>query len=205
MRECDYIFLNKEIDKYYKSLMKYVYTITRNIYVTEDIVQQTFLTSTEKIDLIRNYDSLMPIFKKIAKNIFCDKYRKEIKIAKALKILDGETIKVEKDVLNTVLEKAKNKEILTAINKLKPKYAQVIRLHYIYEEPLTEVSRLMNLNYNTTVSINRRALKQLKLILDPNRKTPVKNKHNKTNYLFLILFNEIINISFEYKNLSKIQ
>ena len=145
-----------------------------------DIVQEIFIKVWKNIN---NFDSKKASFKTwiftIARNTATDFLRKK----KILSFSDieknsgkdenafnksfSENIPDENLLPDEVLQKLEDNELLNkTLKKLPPDYREVLILHYQEEMTFSEIGKIINKNLNTVKSQHRRAILELRKMLD---------------------------------------
>lgn len=156
--------LEEDLLKYSRDVQKFIFTLTYDQYAMEEVFQNTLLRAYESLPKLREPGKMVPWLFEIAKTETIRHYNKEKKWNrfKEMSIDDVKDESLEDDVA-VILEKLEHaKEVVDLLNLLKPKYASVIRAHYIYKLPLIEIAKIKGTNYNTLKTYNSRALSHLK-------------------------------------------
>ncbi|GAB1476697.1 RNA polymerase sigma factor [Bacillota bacterium] len=163
-------FFEGEILIHYEYLHKFLLTATKDKALAGDIVQETMARAWEKMHLLINYINIKYALRTMARNLLYNHYNKKTSketILAGPEITDA--LSTEKDGLSYILKYEDRRVIIDAISKLPKPCMQVILLRYYHEQPLTEVAKLLDMNYNTVLSHHSRGIKALKSILkDPD-------------------------------------
>jgi RNA polymerase sigma-70 factor (ECF subfamily) len=158
------------VKKYLKPIYNFAYKYAGNSQEAEDIAQETFVKAwknLKKFDEKRSFGNWIFF---IAKNTALD-FLKKKKTMQFSDLQKDENSFAEKFVDSSpppdeVLEKKSAMRKLTkALNKLLPKYRQVLLLRHNDDLTFREISRRLNEPLNTVKSRHRRALISLKKIL----------------------------------------
>ncbi len=141
----------------------------------EDMMQETFITSFEKLHLfVQSTDET-------EKQIQLEKWLKRIAINKSINLLrknnrfifqDLEKTEISDDnnaIDREEIQKSEVQPILQAIASLKPKYSVAISLHLIEGYDYEEMSEIMQLSYQNVRTIVSRAKSQVVEIVKSNR------------------------------------
>ncbi len=157
-----YIDLEKTYFLYRDSLMKFLYSLTRNATEAEDIVQEAFsklvsLNANERVDT-RNVKSFLF---RIAYNLYVDNYRKESRIQN-LDVLESQWI--EKDEQRKTIDALKFKQILIhsmqTLN-VSERVKDVLRLRIFMQMDFSEISEIMKTSDRTSYRDFQLGLKSL--------------------------------------------
>lgn len=160
------------INRYTSSIFNFTVRLT-NKNDAPDIVQDTFIKAWKNI---KKFDFKKASFKTwiftIARNTTIDSLRKK------KSILFSEILDLEKDetfadnipdenlLPDEALQKLEDTETLNmALEKLNPKYKEILILHYQEEMTFKEIGYILNKPLNTIKSIHHRTIKELKKIL----------------------------------------
>lgn len=155
-KEVAYDFL---MDNYYKSLCGYAYSLTNDIYLSEDIVQNVLLRIWNKRDKINPDLSIKSYLYKSVYNEFIDTNRKEKKVTLLEKchieslteIIEDDSKEIEKFI------KILNKEI----DKLPKKCRKVFLMNKKEGLTYVEISEFLNISSKTVEGHMTRAMKHL--------------------------------------------
>ncbi len=156
-----------EIIKDYKDgLMLYLNTYVNNIYVAEDLMEDTFVKLVTKKPRFFGKSSFKTWLYAIGRNIAVDYVRKKGKqtensIEEISAILDDET-----DVLKEYLRDEQKIILHKSLKKIKPEYSRVLFLVYFESFNITEASSVIKKSYKQTENILYRARKSLKAQLE---------------------------------------
>jgi len=149
------------LEPIYKSLYNYIYSIVRNNWITEDVIQETIYISLKSFEYLRDITKFKSWIFTIGKNEaikYIKRYKTEIYPSDTMIELFAVTIE---EPIKVILKEEEKEEIINSINSLKEMYKDVIILRYYVELPLEDISILLNKNYNTIRTLHKRA----KLIL----------------------------------------
>jgi RNA polymerase sigma factor (sigma-70 family) len=155
-------------EQYYDRIYQISYFMTRDTYLAEDILQETFMKAYKKIHQITDERKMGAWLSTIASRTAIDVIRKErkwcnISVEENLLHLNvcGTVSHVEQEVeMNMIKEKMKRE-----IYRLKPEYRQVFVLKYHLGLKEEEITHRLHLNKGTVKSRLYRAKQMLKLAL----------------------------------------
>lgn len=152
----------KEINKVYEGLYRYIYYIAKNKILAEDILQNTLMIAYEKYNTLKDKNKFKSWIYTIAKRQTINtiaKYRREI-FSDDLNIdsIYKEKVDLPEDI---IIKEELKEETLKAINRLRPEYRQIIILRYFYDLPFKEISNILNVKNNTIRVRHLRAKEEL--------------------------------------------
>ncbi len=160
------------MNRYLKQILNFVFQYVRSTEEAEDTVQDTFLKAWKNLGKFKTGKKWKPWIYTIARNTALDyiKRRKTIPFSS----LDNEnnneqfseTLEDTEILANQIFEQTQNiQELSVAMSKLCPEYHSVLILHYQEEMTFEEISAIMDTPMNTVKSWHRRALEQIKTLL----------------------------------------
>lgn len=138
------------ITPYYDHLYKFVYCIVRNKILADDIFQTVLLKGYNYLYQLDNINSFKAWIFSIARNeALCTlkKYSREIcvDIMDYENIIDNDNFFPEEYTIRNELKNA----VIEAINSLDSEDREIIILRYYTGLKFEEISKLLNINYNT--------------------------------------------------------
>lgn len=161
----DFILL---YDRYYKRILNYIYRMSSDIDLAQDITAQTFLivlNSLEKFKPKRDNSFAAWIYK-IARNEFfkSQSHSHRVTLSMSSELLQyyshspaEEIERFEQEYDQALIYK----EVLNELNKLSPESKQVIQLKLMEGLTFKEISIITNTNENTLKSLYKRGIEQL--------------------------------------------
>lgn len=155
-------------DQYYKRVFHAAYGVTRDYYLAQDVVQETFLKAYQKIDTIQDKEKMGAWLTSIATRTAIDFIRKERKTNEklaAITHLENTNIESNQNVEQEVEFNMLNEQIQEVINSLSPDQKSVFLLKINYGLKEREIADLLKLNQNTVKTKLYRIRKFLKAIL----------------------------------------
>jgi RNA polymerase sigma factor (sigma-70 family) len=168
MQQMENEYFQAIYEQYYDRIYQISYFMTRDPYLAEDILQETFLKAYRKFHHITDERKLGAWLSTIASRTAIDVMRREkkwsgISIEENLLHHDicDTVLNVEHEVeMNLMKEKVKRE-----IYRLKPEYRQVFVLKYHFGLKEEEITHRLRLNKGTVKSRLYRARQMLKLAL----------------------------------------
>ncbi|WP_449442950.1 sigma-70 family RNA polymerase sigma factor [Ureibacillus acetophenoni] len=157
--------LKEAMDEYGDYIVRLCYTYVRNWLTAEDLAQEAFIKYYRALPKFRQESSVKTYLYRIAVNVCHDylaswKY-KRVTITNAFQKL----LRTEKTTEQIVLQQSEDETLVEAIEKLTPKYKDVLVLYHYIELSLEEVSETLNLPINTVKTRLRRARQKLAITL----------------------------------------
>lgn len=158
-------FLN-EIWIYYGFISKFLYSLTEDRHLTDELAQETMFRCWRKVETIRNYENIPAALIKITRNQFNQHLRKQ-------KIMREELFEPERmndmcfsegSNIDAFIERDNRlHEIQQMINRITNKnHVRVVLLADYYGFTLKEIAKIMNKNYNTITSHHARGLAEMR-------------------------------------------
>lgn len=146
----------------YEANFNYVYSfvysrVAGNNEVTEDIVQETFISAMKGGEKFRGISSYKTWLCGIAKNKVLNYYRKSIKDDKFSYIDEIDYLEDRIDVEDYVLHNESRKVIMNTLNNLKTVYRCVLILKYMDDYSVKEISKFLDKTPKAVDGILQRA------------------------------------------------
>lgn len=130
-------------EKYSKIVYKYIFCLTKNQELSEEIVQDTFLVAVKNIDKFEEKSKLSTWLCAISKNIYYKKLKKENKI-KNISIEEiNENFEAEQIIEDIVCQKESKLEIIKNIGKLDIETQKVMYLRIYAELSYEEIAEVL--------------------------------------------------------------
>lgn len=164
--------VNDRIAEHYSDVFCYIISRIDNLYVAEELTQNVIEKAIRKNSFLRKKESLKSWIMTIAANSVNDYYREVKRINTALLKEDtvfdasAEEIKniedIKNDILNMIVSKESERNIIAALESLEYKYRSVITLNAVCGFSFVEISKILNVNTNTVRTRYCRGIKKLK-------------------------------------------
>lgn len=165
------------VKRHKRRIYSYIYLITRNKSLTEDVFQDTFfkVIQTLKKGKYNEEGKFLPWILRIAKNLIIDHFRKIKKMPSIsyIKNEEGEETSIfdiipEQNPSKTDTEEAKQfkNQIRFIVNELPPDQKEVVIMRTYYDMSFKEISEMTNVSINTSLGRMRYALINLKKMLE---------------------------------------
>ena len=137
--------MEKIYEEYFETVNKYLFCLTRNYDMAEELTQETFYRAVKKIGTYRGACKISVWLCQIAKNLWYDQCRKNKKIVnKDFDLLEIEAQNIEDEVISN-----EEKIILyKRMQKLDEKTREVIYLRITGELSFKEIGDILNKSEN---------------------------------------------------------
>ncbi len=153
--------LTEIIKEYRDSLTLYINGYVRNIFVSEELMEETFFILAVKKPKFHGKSTFKTWLFSIARNVAVDYIRKNSKSAK-FAIDENETLSEETDIEKDFLKNEQNITLHRCLKKLKTEYYTVLYLTYFEGFCNSETALIMKKSKRQTENLIYRAKKALK-------------------------------------------
>jgi RNA polymerase sigma-70 factor (ECF subfamily) len=164
------------VKRHKRKIFSYIYLITRDKDLTEDIFQDTFfkVIQTLKKQQYNEEGKFLPWLLRIAKNLIIDYYRKTKKMPSQSYVINEEGEETSIFDVMPDLDTPKNKEenflfkknIRSVINSLPNDQKEVVIMRMYYDMSFKEIADLTQVSINTSLGRMRYALINLKKMIE---------------------------------------
>ena len=165
------------VKRHKRRVFSYLYLITRNKELTEDIFQETFfkVIQTLKRGHYNEEGKFLPWTLRIAKNLMIDHFRRVKKMPTISSVTNDEGERVDifdiipephAETRDTKEAKQFKETIRTVVGELPPDQREVVIMRTYYDMSFKEISEITNVSINTSLGRMRYALINLKKMLE---------------------------------------
>lgn len=156
-------FLLKNLyEKYSEDIYKVAYYISKDQYIAEEILQETFIKAYTKIDTLNNPDSVRPWLITIASNLTKKKLKStKNKVYYYSSLSDFEYL-ISNKPINNIDHMIIKDHLKECINSLEPDFREVLILYFFNQLSYEEIAEKLNIRLGTVKSRLSRAKKKLK-------------------------------------------
>jgi len=157
--------MRKICETYNNRLFRVAYCITRDHYLAQDVVQETFIKAYLKMDMVEDEEKLGAWLSAIATRTAIDFIRKEKKInerSAMLADIENTAIKMDQNVEQEVEMNLLNEKIGDFIGTLSSDQKKVFLLKIKHGLKEKEIAEQLKINQNTVKTRIYRVRKQLK-------------------------------------------
>jgi RNA polymerase sigma-70 factor (ECF subfamily) len=161
----DKISFGKLYERYIDEIYRYVFIKIGNQQSAEDITEETFIKTWESLSRIYRgdgrIDNLRAWLYRIAKNLVVDYYRKN----KPEIVVGPNIVENLQSPEEIIIEQEESTWIVSALQKLKPDFQQIIILRLINDMSHKEIASIIGVSEGHSRILLYRALKKLKELL----------------------------------------
>ncbi len=165
------------VKRHKRRIYSYIFLITRNKSLTEDVFQDTFfkVIQTLKKGQYNEEGKFLPWILRIAKNLIIDHFRKVKKMPSIAYVIndEGEETSIfdiipEQNTSTKDTEESRlfKKQIRSIVNELPAEQKEVVIMRTYYDMSFKEISEMTNVSINTSLGRMRYALINLKKMLE---------------------------------------
>lgn len=160
------------LDKYFKPVYNFLYQLIKDVSITDDMTQETFIKAWKNIKRFDREKNFKTWIFTIAKNTAYDYFKKKKTIPFSFFKDEEGNNKLENISENNILpdEMLERKDIAKELEKklqeIPEKYRLILTLRYKDDFSLSEISQILDRPYNTIKSSHQRALKSLRDVMD---------------------------------------
>jgi len=165
LKEGDLRAFSTLFEIYYPQLHSYGLKISKDVSLTEDTLQDFFLYIYDHRENLSDLDTIAPYLFTSYKRFLINVIKKNQKITK-IDFSQEDVIDIqfstEELITNEETNSFRTKNMSKLLNKLPKRQKEAIYLKYYSGLKATEISEVMNINYQSVVNILHKALKNLK-------------------------------------------
>ena len=149
-------------EKYHRELYLYIYSLSRNHHIAEDLTQETFLKAL--LSLPEEHGNIRAWLYMVARNLFFN-YRKKasrnVSLEEEMKRSDE-----EKDLLANMIENERKLQLYQALKKLDMKNSEILLLQYFGDLSQKEIAAVLHITPENVRVLAYRAKKELKKYME---------------------------------------
>lgn len=133
--------------EYFDTVKKYLFCLTKNIDISEELTQETFYRAVKKIDTYKGDCKISVWLIQIAKNLWYDQCRKNKKITD---ITEDEMLneRINNTIEEQIISKEEKLALYKKMQKLDSKTREVIYLRITGELSFKEIGNILNKTEN---------------------------------------------------------
>lgn len=152
--------IEKIYEEYFKTVNKYLFCLTHNSDISEELTQETFCKAVQKINTYKGECKISVWLCQIAKNLWYDQCRKNKKTVN----IEEELLKIENtnSIEEDIISKDEKMELYKKMQKLDEKTREVIYLRITGELSFKEIGTILNKTENWARVTFYRGKNQLK-------------------------------------------
>jgi RNA polymerase sigma-70 factor (ECF subfamily) len=157
------------ISRYHPFVYKYLYRISENDLIVDDLVQETFIKMIKGIDKfdLQGKAKFSTYLITIAKNCYIDYYRREKKRMSEVSIDELSNIEASgTNVQELIVAKLYNESVLEYLENLTEDQRIAIKLKYIEDLTLKEIGEILNIEPKTIKSRIHNGIVKLRSMIE---------------------------------------
>jgi RNA polymerase sigma-70 factor, ECF subfamily len=145
-------------------LYGYIYSITGNHHLSEDVLSETYLRMVEKIDSYTFYGAPFKAWLyRIAHNLAINSVKRMNRLVSAEALENAAPVE---DPATTIATRLEAEELRAAMGELTEEQQQVVMLRFVAEQSTAEVAKAMEKTENAIKQLQFRALRSLGRVLE---------------------------------------
>ena len=149
-------------EKYHRELYLYIYSLSRNHHIAEDLTQETFLKAL--LSLPEEHGNIRAWLYMVARNLFFN-YREKASRNVALEE-EMQRSDEEKDLLANMIENERKLQLYQALKKLDMKKREILLLQYFGDLSQKEIAAVLHITPENVRVLAYRAKKELKKYME---------------------------------------
>ena len=149
-------------EKYHRELYLYIYSLSRNHHIAEDLTQETFLKAL--LSLPEGHGNIRAWLYMVARNLFFN-YREKASRNVSLEE-EMERADEEKDLLANMIENERKLQLYQALKKLDMKKREILLLQYFGDLSQKEIAAVLHITPENVRVLAYRAKKELKKYME---------------------------------------
>lgn len=149
-------------EKYHRELYLYIYSLSRNHHIAEDLTQETFLKAL--LSLPQEHGNIRAWLYMVARNLFFnyrEKASRNVSLEEEMKRSDE-----EKDLLANMIENERKLQLYQALKKLDMKKREILLLQYFGDLSQKEIAAVLHITPENVRVLAYRAKKELKKYME---------------------------------------
>lgn len=149
-------------EKYHRELYLYIYSLSRNHHIAEDLTQETFLKAL--LSLPEEHGNIRAWLYMVARNLFFnyrEKVSRNVSLEEEMKRSDE-----EKDLLANMIENERKLQLYQALKKLDMKKREILLLQYFGDLSQKEIAAVLHITPENVRVLAYRAKKELKKYME---------------------------------------
>ena len=149
-------------EKYHRELYLYIYSLSRNHHLAEDLTLETFLKAL--LSLPEEHGNIRAWLYMVARNLFFnyrEKASRNVSLEEEMKRSDE-----EKDLLANMIENERKLQLYQALKKLDMKKREILLLQYFGDLSQKEIAAVLHITPENVRVLAYRAKKELKKYME---------------------------------------
>jgi RNA polymerase sigma-70 factor (ECF subfamily) len=167
---------------YEEGLKRHAFFKVHNNDTSEDLVQDTFIKTWSYLVKGGKIETMKAFLYHILNNLVVDEYRKHKTVSLDALMEDGFEPPIDRD--ESPFDMLDKKTVMTLMESLPEKYKKILKMKYVQELSLTEMSLITGQSKNAVTVQIHRGLKKLRIMYPPSQKhSPSKNAIPRSHLL----------------------
>lgn len=150
--------LNILFQMHYKTIYGYLIKLSGDVYLAEDLVQETLLRATLQIDKFRGDSRFLTYLIQIATNLYRNEVRKQNRITYDDELIESLFCDGEKDAIKQL----QFKEAMMVLQQMSEEQRMSFILRHYYGYSIEEISQLLGVAKGTTKSRIHQAIQTIR-------------------------------------------
>ena len=151
--------------RYYKEIYLYLFAMCKNIELTEDLLQETFLRAL--ISLPDTAPSTRAWLYTVARNLYFDKQRNDRHFAQNLSVQTMQD-QLSPEPYERILQSEKSRLLYQALLQLDERKREILQLQYFGGMKQSEIASLLKIKPNHVRVLALRARREIRLWMEEN-------------------------------------
>ena len=149
-------------EKYHRELYLYIYSLSRNHHIAEDLTQETFLKAL--LSLPEEHGNIRAWLYMVARNLFFNYMEKASRNVSLEEEMERPV--EEKDLLANMIENERKLQLYQALKKLDMKKREILLLQYFGDLSQKEIAAVLHITPENVRVLAYRAKKELKKYME---------------------------------------
>jgi RNA polymerase sigma-70 factor (ECF subfamily) len=159
--------LARLVGDHHEVLYRYAFRLTGSVPDAEDLTQQTFLVAQQKLQQVREAESVRGWLFTVLRNGYLKSFRKQVPLSAASVDLDIESVPAQ-----MVDRPIDSDELQRALGQLPEEFKLVVMMFYFEQRSYREIAEGLSVPLGTVMSRLSRAKACLRRLLDPPQRSP---------------------------------
>jgi RNA polymerase sigma-70 factor, ECF subfamily len=165
--------LARLVGDHHEVLYRYAFRLTGSVPDAEDLTQQTFLVAQQKLQQVREAESVRGWLFTVLRNCYLKGFRKSVPLSAGSMDLDIESVPAQVDE-----RPLDSEELQAALGQLPEEFKLVVMMFYFEERSYREIAAELAMPIGTVMSRLSRAKACLRRLLEPPESAPADRDKN---------------------------
>lgn len=155
--------LNILYGRYSRDIYLYLYALSSDKALSEDLLQETFLKAL--LSLPDSHSNIRAWLYAVARNLYFNTLKRE-KRKISLEEIQQKNSECENSLFDEIMRDEKHRQLYSAVNKLEPRKREVISMQYFGDLSQKEIAAILRITPENVRVLSYRAKKELKSYLE---------------------------------------